>query len=514
MATTQSPLPSRYNKQISREPASTGRDGRWALRLFEQPLGRWLVWLRCVLGIAICGPTSVMQALRAYQAAQEMRALFENQALKPELLLQTRSDRARPAGSMVWRFSVHRISHMVVGLLVVAVMCVPDPSLVLHNTIQQIEQAVEPGLDIQAVRSAPVGQEHAMVEEQAPALALPETETIFVEYHWLIEGETLGDLSARYGVSVASLFWSNDFQGQRVLMAERELRIPRVSGIPYTIQPDDTLATIAARFQVPVDAITLFKPNRLTVGAILPVGREIFVPGGTLPYPLEVLTSFGSEQEIATMPAVMTGAVRDYETNLRTGPGRAYPRLALLDAGIRLIPVARHAEWVQVEAGDLGIGWIRNDMIALPETAFHALPETNDFPPPPPRWVWPAAGRLTSSFGWRRIPYRSFHNGIDIANRAGTPILAARAGRVIEAGWCSGFGYCVRIDHGEGMTSIYGHLLKRPRVAVGDQVEAGDHIGAMGSTYDRAGGGYSTGVHLHFTVKIGNKTVDPLLFLP
>jgi murein DD-endopeptidase MepM/ murein hydrolase activator NlpD len=107
-----------------------------------------------------------------------------------------------------------------------------------------------------------------------------------------------------------------------------------------------------------------------------------------------------------------------------------------------------------------------------------------------------------------------FHNGIDFANVAGTPIYAARYGRVFEAGWCSGFGYCVRIDHGGGVISIYGHMLKRPVVQVGNIVDMGDLIGLMGSTYDAAGGGFSTGVHLHLTIKINGKYVDPLKYLP
>jgi murein DD-endopeptidase MepM/ murein hydrolase activator NlpD len=107
-----------------------------------------------------------------------------------------------------------------------------------------------------------------------------------------------------------------------------------------------------------------------------------------------------------------------------------------------------------------------------------------------------------------------FHDGLDIANDAGTKIYSARAGQVFEAGWCRGFGYCVKIDHGDGMTSIYGHLLKRPPVHSGDTVSAGDLIGSMGSTFDASGGGYSTGVHLHFTIKVNGKAVNPLKFLP
>jgi murein DD-endopeptidase MepM/ murein hydrolase activator NlpD len=106
------------------------------------------------------------------------------------------------------------------------------------------------------------------------------------------------------------------------------------------------------------------------------------------------------------------------------------------------------------------------------------------------------------------------HNGVDIANRKWTPITAARAGTVIEAGWCSGYGYCVRIAHGDGFVTEYGHLAAHPRVRRGQRVGAGTLIGSMGSTYDRRGGGYSTGVHLHFTVKRYGLAINPLKYLP
>lgn len=352
-------------------------------------------------------------------------------------------------------------------------------------------------------------------------LALPEqsqvyesAEPAFTQYHTLQEGESLGEIARRYHIDVASIFWANDLHGDTIISAGQELRIPRLAGIPYIIQPDDTLASIAEHFQVPVEAITLFKANAVTNATSLSIGQELFVPGARQAYPEELLSRVGSEDGVAGMRAVITGSVYDDKTNLRAGPGRSYPRVAYLDAGIHLQPVARHEQWVKVDAGSEGSGWVRADMIALSEATFEGLPITNDFPPPPPRWIWPSSGSFTSNFGWRTAPFRSFHNGIDIANRAGTPVVAARAGRVVQAGWCSGYGYCVRINHGEGIETTYGHLLRKPPVEAGDEVEAGDLIGLMGSTYDRAGGGYSTGVHLHFTIKINGEAVNPMKYLP
>ncbi|MBA3945178.1 MAG: peptidoglycan DD-metalloendopeptidase family protein [Herpetosiphonaceae bacterium] len=131
-------------------------------------------------------------------------------------------------------------------------------------------------------------------------------------------------------------------------------------------------------------------------------------------------------------------------------------------------------------------------------------------------WIWPTSGDITSPFGYRdfEVSGSSFHNGIDISNSRWTPIVAARSGTVLEAGWCSGYGYCVIMDNGGGYTTEYGHMASNPVVYAGQEVRAGQPIGYMGNTYDAAGGGYSTGVHLHFTIKINGRAVDPLRFLP
>jgi murein DD-endopeptidase MepM/ murein hydrolase activator NlpD len=195
---------------------------------------------------------------------------------------------------------------------------------------------------------------------------------------------------------------------------------------------------------------------------------------------------------------------------MRDGPSVEHSRLAQLDAGRRVLLEGRHEDWLLVSLGAQR-GWVRADMLSVERTLVDALPERTDFPAPPPRWVWPARGTITSRFGPR---WGSFHNGLDIANRAWTPIVAARSGIVKEAGWCSGYGYCVKLRHDGGVETIYGHLIDEPVVERGDEVLVGELIGHMGSTYDRAGGGYSTGVHLHLTVLVNGKAVNPLLYLP
>jgi murein DD-endopeptidase MepM/ murein hydrolase activator NlpD len=337
--------------------------------------------------------------------------------------------------------------------------------------------------------------------------------TVYTEFHTLVAGERLGDIAAMYGVTADTLFWTNDLVERDALVEGTELRIPRIAGIPYTVVEGDTIDSIGEQFNVPAEALMLFEQNGLEADETLVPGRQLFIPGARKSIPDDVLSRF-SDLQIADAVVMAVGSVRESQTILRTGPGRDYPLVGVLDAARRLRPVARHADWAKVEDDRLGTGWVRADLLVLSDDAFRLLPIIASVPPPPPIWVWPSYGTITSLFGWRSTPFRSFHNGLDIANRAGTAIVAARAGRVTEAGWCSGYGYCVRLSHGDGMSTIYGHLLRKPNVGVGESVIAGDLIGLMGSTYDAAGGGYSTGVHLHFTVTVNGQAVDPLRYLP
>jgi murein DD-endopeptidase MepM/ murein hydrolase activator NlpD len=117
-------------------------------------------------------------------------------------------------------------------------------------------------------------------------------------------------------------------------------------------------------------------------------------------------------------------------------------------------------------------------------------------------FIWPVNGPITSSFGrrWGRL-----HAGVDIGAGFGTPILAAKAGTVIYAGWLGGYGNLVVIDHGGGISTAYAH---QQRIYVtGGAVEQGQVIGEVGST------GHSFGPHLHFEVRIGGEPVDPLGYL-
>jgi murein DD-endopeptidase MepM/ murein hydrolase activator NlpD len=122
----------------------------------------------------------------------------------------------------------------------------------------------------------------------------------------------------------------------------------------------------------------------------------------------------------------------------------------------------------------------------------------------------PVPGPITSPFGNRLDPIYhvwQLHAGVDIGAPAGTPIVAAAAGRVSQAGWFGGYGNYTCIDHGQidgqRLSTCYGHQ-QRILITPGEQVTAGQVIGLVGST------GASTGPHLHFEVRLGGRPVDPL----
>jgi hypothetical protein len=123
--------------------------------------------------------------------------------------------------------------------------------------------------------------------------------------------------------------------------------------------------------------------------------------------------------------------------------------------------------------------------------------------------IWPARGWLTSRFGPRISPFtgrRQMHEGIDIAARIGTPVVAPADGRVSFAGRKGPLGNTVIIDHGFGVRTYYGHNSEL-HVKKGDRVERGQLLASIGNS------GRSTGPHLHYTVRVNGKNRDPLNYI-
>ncbi len=126
------------------------------------------------------------------------------------------------------------------------------------------------------------------------------------------------------------------------------------------------------------------------------------------------------------------------------------------------------------------------------------------------RMIWPLSGPITSPYGWRTHPIfgtARYHSGVDIGADYGDPILAADGGVVIYADWMGGYGNAVIIDHGRGISTLYGHNSEL-LVGEGQRVSKGQVIARAGST------GYSTGPHCHFEVRVNGSPTNPMDYLP
>ena len=125
--------------------------------------------------------------------------------------------------------------------------------------------------------------------------------------------------------------------------------------------------------------------------------------------------------------------------------------------------------------------------------------------------IWAHLGKINNEFGFRRNPFggRSyeFHAGMDIDGERGDLVVAPANGIVVSADWMGGYGNMIEIDHGNGLTTRYGHLSKI-EVSKGDLVQRGQLIGLIGST------GRSTGPHLHYELRLNDKQINPRRFLP
>ncbi len=125
--------------------------------------------------------------------------------------------------------------------------------------------------------------------------------------------------------------------------------------------------------------------------------------------------------------------------------------------------------------------------------------------------MWAHLGKINNEFGYRRNPFSGrgyeFHSGMDIDGDPGDVIAVPANGIVTKAGWEGGYGNMIEVDHGNGLTTRYGHL-SRIGVQPNDAVQRGQLIGLIGST------GRATGPHLHYELRLNDKPINPRRFLP
>jgi len=267
---------------------------------------------------------------------------------------------------------------------------------------------------------------------------------------------------------------------------------------------------------VPTDLAQL---NQRQVGNRLQPGEWVQLPGETQERARQ-LASLNAGQIRRTAPASVsapvasTGVVRfgDDLGKLAQRYGMRLQDLLQLNPGLQAASLVTGTQIRVANSSParsrmvLGLNPVGSGGLSWPELPSFGG-ETEVRPAPTTTtWIWPAQGVFTSGFGWR---WGRMHKGVDIASNVGTPIVAARSGRVSYAGWHNGgYGYLVEIIHDDGSKTLYGHN-SRVMVRVGQTVAQGTKIAAMGST------GRSTGPHLHFEIHpAGSGAANPLQFLP
>lgn len=261
----------------------------------------------------------------------------------------------------------------------------------------------------------------------------------------------------------------------------------------YTIQSGDTLSEISMQFELPMEELIAMNPDKLqSENSIIHVDDELVI---TVPEP--ALSVIWEEQQY-------------YEENYNADV------IYVDNDDWYTTQQVTLQEPVQGYRKVVAAITYRNDVeqsreILKEEIVVEAVPKIVERGTKiPPTYIKPiSGGHITSGFGYRNAPTAgasTYHKGIDWAVPIGTTVVASSSGTVVKAGWASGYGYVVYINHADGRQTRYGHLSK-VLVSVGQYVAQGQPIARSGNS------GRSTGPHLHFEMLIGGTAVNPLNYL-
>lgn len=302
-------------------------------------------------------------------------------------------------------------------------------------------------------------------------------------------GDTLASVASKFDLQAQTLLWANPQVGDGSQLAPSTvLLIPAIDGIMHKVVAGDTISSVAGYYGISPDWLANYGPNHLDPTAELEPGTILMVPGANQPTPTPLAT-----------PTAAEVASSDVSSNEGGGGGGATEPSATSTAKSRSTaqPSTRNERNTDVSTKKPGSDQPKK----RPQPEPTATPKPTSSGRTTGHFIWPADGVITQYYSWR-------HNGLDIAEPAGSSIVAADGGTVSYASWRSdGLGNCVIIDHDNGYHTIYGHMLRRPSVYVGQRVSRGQFIGYVGST------GHSTGPHVHFMIKIDGVTRNPLRYL-
>ena len=276
-----------------------------------------------------------------------------------------------------------------------------------------------------------------------------------------------------------------------------------VSGVvtpeTYTIQSGDTIWDISLSKGISIDSIQSQNPeldiNKIQIGDVLNLST-------TQPYVnVEVVADIKSQETIAyDTEKVNDSSLLKGKTAVKQSGKNGTKEVVIKTTKVNGVTTNQEVASSTVidapvnEIVSVGTKVVKNTVVASRGSSSSVSAKG---------FARPASGILTSNYGYRKS---GFHTGIDLASSTGTPIKASKAGTVIFSGWNGSYGYCVKIDHGNGIVTLYGHNSKN-LVSVGQKVSQGETIALMGST------GNSTGPHCHFGVYVNGAVQNPWNFI-
>jgi murein DD-endopeptidase MepM/ murein hydrolase activator NlpD len=260
----------------------------------------------------------------------------------------------------------------------------------------------------------------------------------------------------------------------------------------YKVVSGDTLSKICLENNIPMEDLIAINDSLESENTIIRVDQELVI---TVPEP--ELSIIWKKQQVYT---------EDYEADIEYVPNDDWytnKSVTLQEPSAGRRKIAAVVEYKNGQKQDLEI--LKEEVYA------EAVPKIVERGTQiPPTYIKPiSGGSLSSGFGARSAPTKgasTYHKGVDWATPIGTSVYASNAGTVAFAGWASGYGYAVYINHADGRQTRYGHLSK-VLVSAGQSVSQGERIALSGNT------GRSTGPHVHFEIRINGTAVNPLKYL-
>lgn len=302
-----------------------------------------------------------------------------------------------------------------------------------------------------------------------------------VSTYTVAPGDTLGSIATRYGLSLQTLVLANSLGNSELLRVGQELQIPAVDGLVHEVQAGDTVARIANLYGVSAEEIG--RQNGLDGSYTIRVGQSLVIPGATRP--LATPTSPAPTSPPATrVPASPTHAPTAAATRTPAQPTAAPQGQPTAAPQPTAVPQATAAP----------------QPTAPPQPTAAPQPSTT---PAPARgsFEWPAMGNIIA-------PFSADHPSLDLSGNQGAPVLASAAGTVASVAQLdSGYGWQIVLDHGNGLSTMYGYL-SAIQVRAGDRVGKLQVIGAIGQT------GSAPRTQLHFELRLNGQPVDPRGYLP